>query len=330
VIGSARLGVEVGAWVPLRDVAALGRRIEEHEFDDIFMPEIGDPDAFITAGLVLTGTQRVRFGTCIVQIGPRSVPMIAMGAATLATAFPGRFALGIGVSSKVIVEGWHGVPWKKPLARADEAVRLLRALFAGETSNLDGEEISSKGFRLSCRPELPPDIQLAALNERMLRLAARVADGVWLNYVPRSRVPDVVKLIREEAAAHGRPTPEILLSLACYITEDAAEAEAKFREILRFYVASPDYRRALSWHGFQAEMASAEVALRNRDKHAVRAAITHELIDSICLIGKPAEVRDKLDQYWGAGIAALCVGADDESGLRSILQHLGKPGAHRS
>lgn len=328
--GSARLGVEVGGWVPLREVAALGRRIEEHGFDDIFMAEISDPDAFITAGLVLSGTQRVRFGTCIVQIGPRSVPMIAMGAATLATAFPGRFALGIGVSSRVIVEGWHGVPWNKPLTRADEAVRLLRALFAGESSNLDGAEISSKGFRLSYRPEPPPDIHLAALNEGMLRLAARVADGVWLNYVPRGRVQDVVRLIRDEAASHGRPTPEILLSLACYITDDAAEAEAKFREILRFYVASPDYRRALAWHGFADEMASAEAAMRNRDKQAVRAAITRELIQSICLIGNPTQVREKLDQYWGSGIATLSVGADDEPGLRSILQHLGKIGAHRS
>jgi Luciferase-like monooxygenase len=58
--------------------------------------------------------------------------------------FPGRFALGVGVSSHAIVEGWHGVPWTNPIARTKESVELLKLLFAGERANFDGREISSQ------------------------------------------------------------------------------------------------------------------------------------------------------------------------------------------
>ncbi len=323
-----RFGIEAADWLRPTDRVTLAQEAESCGADDIFMAEVGDPDAFVTGGLILNGTSRVRFGTCIAQIGPRSVPMLAAGAATLAWSFPGRFALGIGVSSKVIVERWHGISWEHPLDRAAEAVELARSLLRGETSPGTGRQIRSAGFRLNHPPELPPDIHLAALNEQMMRLAARVADGVWLNYLPWQRAADVVKLISEEAAANDRPTPEILLSLPCYISDDPADAQARVRSMLTFYVTSPDYRKALAWHGFADEMAAAETAFRARDKPALRAAITPELIDSIALIGSAGAVAERLTRYRDAGISTLSVGTEDDTGMRAVLDHLSELTRH--
>jgi probable F420-dependent oxidoreductase len=317
-----RFGIEAADWLSPTARVLLAQEAEHRGADDIFMAEVGDPDAFVTGGLILNGTSRVRFGTCIAQIGPRSVPMLAAGAATLAWSFPGRFALGLGVSSRVIVERWHGVEWKSPLTRAAEAVELARSLLRGETSQGTGHEIHSKGFRLSHPPSPPPEIQLAGLNEQMLRLAARVADGVWLNFLPWQRAEAVVKLITEEAAAAGRPAPEILLSLPCYITADPADAQARIRDMLSFYVTSPDYRKALTWHGFGEEMAAAQTAFRARDKPALRAAITPELVDSISLIGSAGAVAERLDRYRNAGIGTLSVGVEDDTFMRAALDHM--------
>jgi len=323
-----RFGIEAADWLSPTDRVLLAQEAERRGADDIFMAEVGDPDVFVTGGLILNGTSRVRFGTCIAQIGPRSVPMLAAGAATLAWSFPGRFALGIGVSSKVIVERWHGIDWQHPLTRAAEAVDLARSLLRGETSQGKGEQIRSSGFRLSHPPEQPPDIHLAALNEQMMRLAARVADGVWLNYLPWQRAADVVALINKEAAASGRPAPEILLSLPCYITDDPAGAEARIRRMLTFYVTSPDYRKALAWHGFADEMAAAQTAFQARDKQALSAAITSELVDSISLIGSAGVVAERLSRYRDAGIGTLSVGLEDDAGMRAVLDHLSDLAGH--
>jgi probable F420-dependent oxidoreductase len=319
---SFRLGLEIVDWLSADQRVDAATQADSAGFDDIFMAEIGDPDAFVTAALLLGSTSRVRFGTCIAQIGPRSVPMIAASAATVANLFPGRFALGVGVSSKAIVEGWHGVPWTNPMARAEESVGLLKLLLAGERANFDGREIHSKGFRLTQPPRIRPPVQLAALNQAMLRLAARTADGVWLNYVPRQRAEAVVSIIREEAQAHRLPKPEILLSLACYVTDEPEVARAGLRQVLTFYVSSPAYRRAWSWHGFSREMADAETALNARDKEALRAAISDELIDSVSLIGSSADIRQKLEHYKKAGITSLSIGPYDENSLRFVLDEL--------
>ena len=113
-------------------------KAESAGFSDILMAEVGDPDAFITAALVLEQTKQSRFCTCIAQIGPRSIPMLAMSAATISSLYPDRFGLGIGISSEAIIRGWHGVAWDRPLARAEEAVCLLREILSGARTDFDG------------------------------------------------------------------------------------------------------------------------------------------------------------------------------------------------
>ena len=203
MIDVARLGIELNDWLDLPGRVALARWAEQAGFDAAYVAEITDPDAFVTCAMAVDATSRIRLGTCIIQIGPRTAPMLASGAAAVERLGPGRFALGIGVSSEAIISGWHGLDFARPLERARETVLAVRKLLAGERSNEAGAQVRSKGFRLAFPPPEPSPIHLAALNPAMLALAGEVADGVWLNYVPVDRIGTVVGIVRDAAEAAG-------------------------------------------------------------------------------------------------------------------------------
>ena len=156
----------------------------------------------------------------------------------------------------------------------------------------------------------------------MLRLAGRVADGVWLNFVPRSRLSAVVSIANEEAALAGRPEPEVLLSVACCITDDVGSAREELRSVLTFYATSAAYRRMWAWHGFAEDMRAAEEAWSRRDRQGLRVTITDELIDSVALIGQVDDVKRQLMTYRDSGLSTLGFGPTDDQSLEAVLGEL--------
>ena len=116
MIDVARMGMELNDWLDLPGRVALARWGEDAGFDAAYVAEITDPDAFVTCALAVNATSRMRLGTCIIQIGPRTAPMLASGAAAVESLGPGRFALGSGVSSEAIISGWHGLDFARQLS----------------------------------------------------------------------------------------------------------------------------------------------------------------------------------------------------------------------
>lgn len=321
-MANIRIGLELMSCLDLGERISLAQEAEARGFCDAFVAEISDPDAFVSCAVVGRSTKRIRVGTCVVQLGVRSVPIIASGAASVAQLVPGRFALGVGVSSEAIVRGWHGMTWAaSPVARARESVQLLRAILAGERTDFSGDEVRTRGYQLTFPPHPAPPVHLAALNKQMLRLAGECADGVWLNNVPVNGIARAVEEITKGAAAQGR-TPEVLLSLSCRITDEVARTIAELREDLLFYLASPAYRAAFAWHGFQQEMADAARALAARDKDALRRSATDELVRSTALIGSAGAIREQLDQLAAAGLTSPCLCPIDRSDIPEILRSL--------
>ena len=98
----------------------------------------------------------MRLGTAIVPAFTRAPACLAQSAASLADAAPGRFALGIGSSSNVIVERWNGVPFAEPYQRVRDVVRFLKDAFSGEKVAQSYDSFTIQGFRLGVRPEVPP------------------------------------------------------------------------------------------------------------------------------------------------------------------------------
>jgi len=302
-----RLGVQLPVSMSVPERVDLARWAERHGFDDVWTAEIGDPDAFVVLAAAACHTRRVRLGTMIVPLGVRTAVNLAAAASSMCELAPGRFGLGLGVSTPAVIDGWHGADFARPLTRTRETVALLRTVFAGEPTGFDGQTLRSRGFRLSRPPDPPPPISLAALNPKMLRLAGAIADGVWLNFAPLEAIPRILAEIDEGARSAGRPRPEILISIITCVTDDVPAIITRYRSWFKFYLGSASYQRALSWYGFEHEVEQARAALAAGDRDSVAAAVSDRLVTGLTAFGPAEDCRDVTDAYAKAGVDTIVV-----------------------
>ncbi|MEE2697037.1 MAG: LLM class flavin-dependent oxidoreductase, partial [Actinomycetota bacterium] len=164
-------GITVPLPGPLHDQRALYRELVDLGYTDVWSAEAGDSDGLTPLALAAAWAPELRLGTAILPAYTRSPALMAQCAATMASAAPGRFALGIGSSSDVIVERWNGIPFEAPYQRVRDTVRFLKAALTGEKVTEEYDSFTIRGFRLGIVPEQPPTILVAALREGMLRLA---------------------------------------------------------------------------------------------------------------------------------------------------------------
>jgi probable F420-dependent oxidoreductase len=313
------IGIELPGWLDMAGRVDLAVRAQEMGLSFITAPEVADPDAFVVSALVAQAAPRLDVGTCIAQIGPRTVPMLASSAATVANLAPGRFTLGIGVSTEAIVSGWHGLAWEHPLSRASESIAMLRKLFRGEATKEEGRAFRSKGYRLGFPPgEGGVPIWLAALGERMVALAASQTEGIWLNLVPRNGVAWVASMVTEHAD-HRRPRPAIGLPVLVHATDDPRATHAEIAGMLSFYMSSPVYRRSLARHGFDDEVLAAEQAMAARDRRGLVASVSERLIEALTLVGTPSRIRAGVEEYMAAGLTHFVVAPLNQAGVEPAL-----------
>ena len=204
----------------LAELADLG-------YTDIWSAESDGADGFTPLALAAAWEPRLRLGTAIIPAYTRSPACFAQSVASMADAAPGRFAVGIGSSSNVIVEKWNGVPFEQPYKKVRDVVRFLREAFTGEKVSGSFDTFEVSGFRLGVRPEQQPPILVAALREGMLRLAGREGDGAIINWLSPDDVPQVTKVVRDAA---GGEEKEIVARIFCCPSENAevVRASAKF------------------------------------------------------------------------------------------------------
>src|SRR3954447_16491622 len=219
--------------VPLHELGPLVRRIEDAGYDDVWSAEATEFDGFTPLAVAAERSERLRLVSGIVNVYTRGPAVLAQTAAAVADLSNGRFVLGLGASSNVIVEQWNGIAFRRPLAKVDETVRYLRTVLAGERG--------TGGFKLASPPAEPVPIVLAALRDRMLGLAARIADGAFTNFLPLSRSQQVVD-------AFAQPEKE----LACRffsIHGPADDALATAKRIFVAYATVPVYAEFFRWLG---------------------------------------------------------------------------------
>jgi alkanesulfonate monooxygenase SsuD/methylene tetrahydromethanopterin reductase-like flavin-dependent oxidoreductase (luciferase family) len=174
------------------------RAAEAAGYTDAWSGETGGHDGFTSLVMAAQWTERMRLGTGVVNVFTRGPAVLAQHASALQDASEGRFCLGIGSSSNVIVERWNGIPFEKPRTRVREAVEFLRKALAGERAG-DG------GFKLEQPPPSPVPIYVAALREKMLQTAGEIGDGAWINFTPLASLDKVMGAIRARSARASAP-----------------------------------------------------------------------------------------------------------------------------
>ncbi len=110
----------------------LLKHAESLGFASAWTAEAWGNDAVTTATWVAAQTTKLKVGTAIMQMPARTPAMTAMTATTLNQLSEGRFMLGLGPSGPQVIEGWHGVPYGKPLTRTKEYIEIIRRIWARE------------------------------------------------------------------------------------------------------------------------------------------------------------------------------------------------------
>jgi 5,10-methylenetetrahydromethanopterin reductase len=290
---------------PLNDRFALLRKAEEAGYTAFWIAEVAGPDALVSLGALALNTKTAELATGVIPIQIRTPGTIAMGFLTINELSGGRAIAGLGVSSPVIVERWHGAWYRKPITAMRECVTIMRQLFTEGRSKFEGEVYKSD-FRLSMRATAPrpPRIYLAALNEPMLHLAGEVADGVLMNYSPPEAIPPMIEHIRAGALAAGRDPKAIDVGIyvRMCITEEEDKAVDSFRRELAGYAFVDSYNKMFARYGLADEFEAVRKLWREGKRDEASKQISEASCRKIAVFGPAKAGRDFVARFREAGV----------------------------
>ena len=297
------LPVRPGMTVPLPGPLHTHRdklgELADLGYTDIWSAESDGADGFTPLAMAAAWEPRLRLGTAIIPAYTRSPACFAQSVASLADAAPGRFAIGIGSSSNVIVERWNGVPFVEPYKKVRDVVRFLRDALGGEKVAKSYDTFEVNGFRLGVHPEHVPPILVAGLREGMLKLAAREGDGAIINWLGPDDVPQVVGVVRDAA---GGVEKEIVARIFCCPSENAEAVRGAARFAIAAYMNVPVYAAFQQWLGRGPALQGRWDAGKAGDRTAALAASPDEVVDQLIVHGSPAHCRATIQRYFDNGV----------------------------
>jgi probable F420-dependent oxidoreductase len=285
----------LGITIPLERPLAVHqeplRRLWAAGYRHFWSSETAAYDAFTPLAYAAAVLPEAQFGTAIAGVFQRGPALLAMSAAALADAAPGRFTLGVGAASPAIVTQWNGIPYTEPRQRVADTVTFLRAALAGERT--DSAPLGVAGFRLERPPDVPPPILVAALRPAMLRLAGKT-DGAVLNWLSAADVATVLP--------HVGAGKQIAARLFVCPTDDPAPVRAAARRLVTAYLTVPGYAAFHRWLGRGDRLAPMWDAWARGDRKAALAAVGDDVVDELFIIGTPPECAVRVADYLTAGI----------------------------
>jgi probable F420-dependent oxidoreductase len=303
----------------------LARAAVDRGYEEIWMAEVNGGDSYALAGAVAQGLPGTRIGTAVVPAQTRTPMVHAMAAMTLSQMTNGNFILGLGLSSPNIVHDWAGQPFDKPLTRMREHVEVLRQMMSGQKTNYEGKTLSVKGFRLGGATVGEVPIYLGALNKGMLRLAGALCDGVCLNMVPESALPQVLGEVRAGAEEAGRDPNaiEVIARLHVVMADDPKMGRSLIRTVFGAYAATPGYNKCFAWIGYEAEARQIREAFAKGDRAGVAQGVTDRLCDAMAVVGNRETIRARIRAYAEAGIDVCVVNPiADASAVPNLLEDI--------
>jgi F420-dependent oxidoreductase-like protein len=229
----------------------------------MWMANIFGIDAITAAAIIGRETETISLGTAVVPTYPRHPTALAQQALTAQAACAGRFALGIGLSHKVVIEDMLGLSYARRAKHMREYMAVLGPLMRGEPAKFEGEEYRVN-LALAVPGATPVPTLLAALGDHMLRIAGETADGtiLWMTG-PDTIENHVGPKLRSAATDSGRPEPRIVAGLPIVLTENVDAAREAIGKILVIYGQLPSYRAMLDKEGAAGP---ADVALVGNEK----------------------------------------------------------------
>jgi F420-dependent oxidoreductase-like protein len=315
-------------------------------FDAVWAGEAYGTDAVSPVAWVLAQTSRIKAGTSIMQMPARTPACAAMTAMTLQALSGNRFLCGIGPSGPQVVEGWHGVPFGKPLARTREYAAIIRQIVErraplehhGAHYDIPYTGAGATGLGKPLRSIIHGDpslkIYTASITPAGLRTAGEVADGNLPIFFSPEKAEALVAPVLEGRAKAGKPRELGDFDNAPFVRVAIGADLAKCRDALRpnlaLYIGGMGARGANFYNdlakrlGYEGAAVDIQNLYLDGKRQEAMAAVPDALIDEISLVGPPDRVRDRLQAWREVAkqglLGSMVLGGADAAGLRLIAE----------
>jgi len=293
-----RLSYSLGSILTIEQVLECAKKLNGFKPDTIWIPETWGMENFSMLSMASSENSFSKIGSSIVNIYSRSPSLIAMGAATVDTISNKRLVLGLGTSSQPLVEDFHGDKFERPLKRMKEYVEIIRLILSGETVNYSGEIFSLKNFSLLIKP--PRDtipIYLAAVNQKMVELTWKIADGVIFYLRPKSEIKSTLAKMQNQKKIDSS------LQIITCVNDDSEKAMLRAKKTLAFYVSvGKIYREFLASNGFENETKNIFEEYEKNGLQSNHELVPESMVSELCIAGTPDECKTQLQQFRETGI----------------------------
>lgn len=313
--------------------------LEKAGLDIVWVAEAYGFDAVSVMGYLAARTERVQIGSGILPIYSRTPTLTAMTAAGVDYVSGGRAILGLGASGPQVIEGWHGVPYDKPLARTREIIDICRQVWKRERVSYDGscytlplppEQGTGLGKPLKMithpvREQIP--IYVASLGPKNVELTAELAEG-WL---PILYVPEKAKDVWGESLAAGlaKRNPalgqlEISAGGMVAVGDDVAGVRDMARPMVALYVGGMGargknfYNALARRYGYEAEAEEIQNLYLDGKKQDAAAAVPAELLEKTNLVGPEGYVKERIQAMAESGVTVLSIIPIDPDPVRLV------------
>lgn len=311
VAAVTRIGCSLDAGRSLDEAVERVRLAESLGYESVWVTHIAAREPLQVLGHYGHRTERIGLGTGVIPIMLRHPALMAMEAATLDEITGGRLTLGLGVSHKVTVEGWYGLSLEDPVGQMREYLTIVRDILERGGAGIEGRHFTARFSFLRYSARSGMKLVIAALGERMLRLAAELADGVVLWMCSPAYIRETVRPTIEKALAeHGRSIDDfdIVANVPVALGGDEAGARDATRRRVLPYVQLPFYRAVIAAGGHEQELEAFDRALASGSPDDALRELGEAFVDDYAGIGDGAAVRAKVEEYRQSGVTLPSLG----------------------
>jgi F420-dependent oxidoreductase-like protein len=337
-----RLGLVTGYSGPrMNETIDLILEAERLGFDSVWSGEAWGSDVITFLAFVGARTSKIKLGAGIMQMQSRTPAMAAMTAMTLDGLTNGRFIIGLGPSNPQVIEGWHGVPYGKPLQRYREYIAIIRKILAREEPlQFDGKEYqipyrgagaSGLGKPLKSILHGRPGMKIytASISPKGIELAAELADGVlpvWMSpeWYDQLYKPHLDAGFAKAGNSKSIKDFDLAPFVTCVMGNDLDKCRAPVKASLALYIGGMGARNKNFYNSYVRNFGYDDLATKLQDlylsgkKNEAQAAVPDELVDAVALVGPKERIRDQLARWKASPIKTLLIGTSQPEALRTL------------
>jgi alkanesulfonate monooxygenase SsuD/methylene tetrahydromethanopterin reductase-like flavin-dependent oxidoreductase (luciferase family) len=301
-----QIGINPSSLFNTQDILEFAKLLDNKpQVNSIWMPESWGREAFVMLGAIASLTSKIKLGTSIVSMFSRSPATTAMAASTLDNISKNRTIIGIGASTPILAENWHGTKFEYPLKRMKEYVTCFKIISSGETINFDGNFFKLKNMKImhpSSRKKIP--VFLGAVNSGMIKLATDIADGTILYLRPFDELKETVQHIRSVTSKKSKNFEISSVFIAAISNRYPELARSRAAKTLAFYVAvGKYYSEFLSSHGFKNEVEQISNDYLTNGIENISKFVTDHMLDSLTICGTVEDCIRSLKRFVSCGIS---------------------------